>query len=237
MQRKSNLVYAQCCLEVLKYCDSLDPVAFHFHERLATIYQKLVEEQSEPAIKAVEIDMAVNIEATTQQDSNNSALPMGADKDDKLYSEVRYLFSLPRDTPIHYRQLSLDLLRMLCQPYDNPAQEQASDTSIKVRRHRESTRYEDLHMVERMDWDFEKATPFSWDLESLGVSSAIPPGEHEYSDASGCSDTIPASSRLGQQLDLVQTFTGNRLLGPQRPSGWAAANVIKTLHRVGYPYG
>jgi hypothetical protein len=227
MQWESNLVHAQCCLEVLEYCGSLDPVASQFHKRLAAIYQMLLEEQSKPSTEAEKVAV-LDADVKSHQDSQISGSLMHVNGDDESYSQAHYLFSFPKDTPENYRRLSLDLLRMLCRPYDNPAQEQASETAITARWSRESTLYEDLYMVERMDWDFEKATPFSWDVESLGISNAVHSGAQEFLGASVRHGKIATSSQSDQD-DLAQTAAGNRLLGSQSPSGWAAAPVMRQL--------
>ena len=54
---------------------------------------------------------------------------------------------------------------MLCHPFGDPGNKLAAEELVKTAWWAEPTPYEHSHLVERLEWEFERSRPFQWDFE------------------------------------------------------------------------
>lgn len=212
------------CIEILAFCGTADRVATRFHEQLKSIYDSLIEDQ--PIIVNEDTPMSGD-----QQDSQQSFVAEAAETltpGDASSPVDVYLLSFPPSTTPAQRQLSLNLLGMLCRPYDDPTQEQHSEAALKARWSCESTRHEDVRMIERIDWEFERAKPFRWDATTLGPASAFlsrnsSPSPSDSRMEDGDSDSDGRNTPVGPRNPTGSSW----LLGARSPSGWIPADGLR----------
>lgn len=222
---RATLEYAEICIEILAFCGTADHIATRFHEQLKIIYGSLIEDQPITNNDDTPMDgdhRAVN-QASVVAEAAETLLP-----GDAPYSNDGYLLSFPPSTTPAQRQLSLNLLGMLCRPYGDPTQEPQSETALKARWGGETPRDEDVRMIERDHWGFERK-PFRWDTATLGPGSAFL--SREDSSSSSASRTIEDG---GTGSDSNNTPAGSRdptgsswLLGSSSPSGWTPADALR----------
>lgn len=213
------------CIEILAFCGTADRVAIRFHEQLKSIYDGLIEDQ--PIIASEDTPMDGDHHAIQHESAVAEAaetLPPG----DASCSDGGYLLSFPPSTTPAQRQLSLNLFGMLCRPYDDPTQEHQTDVALKARWGCESTRHEDVRMIERMDWEFERAKPFRWDATTLGPASAFLSREDSSSSsASRTEDGGTGSESNNAPVRPPNPTRSSWLLGSRSPSGWIPADELR----------
>ncbi|KAK0612501.1 hypothetical protein B0T17DRAFT_543828 [Bombardia bombarda] len=205
------------CLAVLKYCGAHDPVAANFHTQLTPICDQLAAAQTR-----TQGDIWPPGDA---RDDGDGRMDVDAREKGKepAADDSSYLLTLPtgHDAINASRvKLSLSLLLMLCRPFGGRVNKPGAEANIKDLWHGDPTRYEHVHMIDRLDWDFENSEPFEWNVGGLGLGSqssrAARVLELEMSyDAGPKEPSVP--------LRPLGSFAGHRFLGSAQPSGWASS--------------
>ncbi|KAI0865038.1 hypothetical protein F4860DRAFT_510195 [Xylaria cubensis] len=177
---RDEMENARLCLEALAWCGAADQVASHFHEKAKAIYDSVQEHiqehnNSHPTSDDTEYPSPPN-SSTAEQGSRE---PSGT-------------------LPAHLKELSFDLLVMLCRPFGDPSYREGSKESLAATHRLDPSRYEHPVMVERLAWDFEDSVTFQWSPDVLGLGSA-------------------GSRMSGAQI----TPTESRFLDSRHPSGWS----------------
>lgn len=78
-----------------------------------------------------------------------------------------YLLIMNPDGPQDHLKLSVTLLIMLCQPFGEPSHQEHAEANIKTCERLDPGRYEISQLVERIEWDFGRKSPFKWDPAHL----------------------------------------------------------------------
>ncbi|KAI0441934.1 hypothetical protein F4803DRAFT_562707 [Xylaria telfairii] len=107
---------------------------------------------------------------------------------------------LPTSCRLSIKELSFDLLVMLCRPFGDPSYRESTKESLAATHRSDPSRCEHPVLVERLEWDFEDSVPFQWNPEMLGFGNA----ESGTSGEGSAQNTQP----------------GNRFLDSRHPSGW-----------------
>ncbi|KAL1872981.1 hypothetical protein Daus18300_004122 [Diaporthe australafricana] len=223
---KTLLDYVQMCMEILAFCGTTDRIATQFHVQLKNIYDALLEDQL--TINNGDIVTTGDGLPAVHQAS------IGTEAAETLYQDHvssgdEYLLTFPPGTTPDQRKMSLHLLGMLCRPYNDPSQEQQTEAALKARWECESTHYEDIRMIEQIDWEFERAKPFRWDpaLLSPGSSSFLS-REDTLSSVSCTEDRGSTGSESNDAPIEPRNSIGLLwLLGSRSPSGWLPTDQLK----------
>lgn len=222
---KATLEYAEMCIEILAFCGTADRIAARFHEQLKGIYDGLLEDQ--PVIINGDTPMNGDHHAVQHTPVNAGAAETSPPGDAPSLADG-YLLSFPPSTTPAQRQLSLNLLGMLCRPYDDPTQEQQSEPALKARWSCETPRDEDVRMIEREDWELERAKPFRWDATTLGPASAFLSRDNSSScSASRTEDGGTGSESNNSPVGPRNPAGSSWLLGSRSPSGWTPADALR----------
>jgi hypothetical protein len=80
-----------------------------------------------------------------------------------------YLLTIPPDGSEDHVRLSLTLMIMLCRPFGDPDNQEHAEANMKTCERINPSRYEVSQLVERLEWDFERKSPFQRDIERLGL--------------------------------------------------------------------
>lgn len=223
---RATLEYAEMCIEILAFCGTADRIATRFHEQLKGIYDGLIEDQ--PVTVNGDTPMGGHHHAVQQHTPVAAEAAEDLPPGDTPSSNNGYLLSFPPGTTPAQRQLSLNLLGMLCRPYDDPTQEQQSEPALKARWSCEAPRDEDVRMVEREDWEFERAKPFRWDATTLGPASAFLSRDGSSScSASRTEDGGTGSEGINSPVGPRNATGSSWLLGSRSPSGWTPADALR----------
>lgn len=210
------------CMEILAFCGTADRVAAQFLIQLRSIYDTLLEG---PTTIINGDTLMENGDHHAVQQESTSAGPAEALHQGDATSGDGYLLSFPMRTTPDQRKLSLHLLGMLCRPYDDPSQEHQTEVALKARWASESTLYEDIRMIEQMDWEFERGKPFRWDSSCFGPASAFLSRDnnmlHTEDGSSGSSESNSAT--FGSHSPTGSLW----LLGSRSPRGWLPTDELK----------
>ncbi|KAK4246717.1 hypothetical protein C7999DRAFT_41873 [Corynascus novoguineensis] len=183
-----DMQLAQQCINVLAYCGDIDPVALRFRVRLSGIYDSLqhtaaTAPSSYPTVHHPDPEphpieylftaIAPPSSAPSPSPSSTSPSPIP-----------------PPQPSAELSNLSLTLLFALCRPWSDPAglntvagpgttdmaaaATVARDCSISA----SATSCggggpDQTQLLDKLEWDFEKVTPFRWDTDGVGGSSAL----------------------------------------------------------------
>jgi hypothetical protein len=176
---------AQQCIDVLGFCGAADPVALRFRVRLSGIYDSLV--------SAAEAGTAAATPHDVRMQRVADWVPPHPDDDE--YDErvephpVEYLFSVGVQAQVSpaLSNLAFSLLFALCRPWTDPASlagvQGATGGAAKMGSGEADNRLvgQTLPPLEKLEWDFEKVTPFRWDTDGMGMLR-----DGEVVGASGC---------------------------------------------------
>ncbi|KAL2176477.1 uncharacterized protein P884DRAFT_285865 [Thermothelomyces heterothallicus CBS 202.75] len=154
---------ARQCIEVLGYCGNIDPVALRFRVRLSGIYDSLLSAAA-GAPQPTDVD-----DGRQQNQQQPEPHP------------IEYLFTAPPTTPPpDLSDLSLTLLFALCRPWSDPGwlntvgPNGPMDVDVNSSSFSAAAgggadqRTKQQMMLDKLEWDFEKITPFRWDTGSMG---------------------------------------------------------------------
>lgn len=200
---------AQQCIDVLGYCGAADPVALRFRVRLSGIYDSLVSAA----------------EATTAATAHDARMQRVADwvppHPDRLNDDDEGVGRVEEPHPVEYlfsvgvqgqaspalSNLAFSLLFALCRPWTDPAslagvQGAGGGAGAKVEGEGLEGRVGGGQVVpplEKLEWDFEKVTPFRWDTDGMGMLR-----EGEVVGAGGCFLDSEGPSGWRQAEDLEE---------------------------------
>ncbi|KAH8161039.1 hypothetical protein CIB48_g7197 [Xylaria polymorpha] len=79
---------------------------------------------------------------------------------------------LPTSYRLPIKELSFNLLVMLCRPFGDPSYRDSTKESLAATHRLDPSRYEHRVLVERLEWDFEDSVPFQWNPEMLRFGNA-----------------------------------------------------------------
>lgn len=209
---------ARGCLDVLRYCGTIDPVALRFLIRLSSIYEKLlefgetcrsdrqrIEDWVPPPPDLVEDPVATPEPEVSSNTSEHTSAPS---------EKWEYLLRIPKDADPDLAKLSVSLLYALCRPWGDPnARGTTEPTTV--------TQPCKSEMLERglpsekpnffssdVDWSREGASaPFRWDTRSMGIC--------------GISNKVTSKivpPRMGPEV---------MFLGSEEPNGWSPAHDVE----------
>ncbi|AEO56594.1 hypothetical protein MYCTH_2057132 [Thermothelomyces thermophilus ATCC 42464] len=155
---------ARQCIDVLGYCGDIDPVALRFRVRLSGIYDSLLSAAN--AANAAGAPQPTDVDDGQQQQKQQQRPephPIG------------YLFTAPPTTPpSDLSDLSLTLLFALCRPWSDPGglntvgPNGPMDVVAAAAGGGGDQRTKQQMTLDKLEWDFEKITPFRWDTGSMG---------------------------------------------------------------------
>ncbi|KAK4171206.1 hypothetical protein QBC36DRAFT_199828 [Triangularia setosa] len=206
---------AQCCLDVLRYCGTIDPVALRFLIRLSSIYEKLLDFGITSRTDRQRIEDWVPpppnlMESTTPEPE----VPSTATEDTGTpLDKYGYLLSIPKDADPDLAKLSVSLLYALCRPWGDPSEPNITDPGVAA-----PSKAEVLGgtlPAERpnffkgdIDWSRESASaPFRWDTTSMGICAI---------KSKATSKIIPP--KMGPEV---------LFLGSEAPNGWSPAHDVE----------
>ncbi|KAK0652714.1 hypothetical protein B0T16DRAFT_104773 [Cercophora newfieldiana] len=164
-----DMKHAQLCLDTLRFCGSIDPVAMGFYEFLSGVQSKLLrgrgpegrDEGRESAANWLSMPpdfLPLDKHATTE----SSVLP------------AIYLITTPPGGDLKLKELSLSLLGVVCRPWGDPFK-----TSLEGQHGRGELQQsitpdlEDVQAV-KSSWDYEGKSSFRWDTEAMGIKADRP---------------------------------------------------------------
>ncbi|KAK4238271.1 hypothetical protein C8A03DRAFT_43965 [Achaetomium macrosporum] len=153
---------ARQCLDVLEHCGKMDPVALRFRVRLSGIYSSLsrfVPEGQTPAMQRVE-DWVPPPPDQSDDYTFNGTTPAHE------RHPIEYLFTIPPDPNPQLLSLSFSLLFALCRPWSDTA---TLTTPLDKVEGRQLNPENQSQLLEALDWDFGKVTPFRWDTDGMGM--------------------------------------------------------------------
>lgn len=160
-----DMKHAQLCLDTLKYCGTIDPVALSFYEFLSVIYDKLLR-GGEPEV--------TEEQARTGQVSNWASMPpdfsplgkQAATIDPTLPAD--YLISTPSGCDPKLQELSMSLLVVVCRPWDDPLEAGHAEQNNRGELQQKVSDSEDAQAV-KSNWYCEDKHSFRWDSETMGI--------------------------------------------------------------------
>lgn len=160
-----DLEHAKLCLDTLKFCGTVDPVALNFHKFLSGIYDGLLDRGK---CAKIEEDNSVKTEwASLPPD----LLPL--DKLDLTANPSSqphyYLISAPSGADAGLKKLSSSLLYVVCRPWDDIAE---GGLGRKMKNGVvQSGDLERAELDEGSDWEFENKSSFRWDTQGMGLGT------------------------------------------------------------------
>ncbi|KAH6641192.1 hypothetical protein F5144DRAFT_642046 [Chaetomium tenue] len=176
------------CIDVLGYCGAADPVALRFRVRLSGIYDSLVSAAEANTTAATAHDVRMQRVADwvpPHPDHHGDGTGDGGEGEPH---PVEYLFSVGAQAQASpaLANLAFSLLFALCRPWTDPAslagvQGTGGGGGGKVGSGGFGGGQVAAPPLEKLEWDFEKVTPFRWDTDGMGML-----GEGEVAGAGGC---------------------------------------------------
>lgn len=190
---KEDMERAQQCINVLGYCGQVDPVALRLEAHLSGIYTSLSQHSpgTEPS----------SLAATATQ------------------HPIEYLFTTPPSPNATLLNLSFGLLFALCRPWsDTPptavtapilsTNTTSTTTTALSTTSSDSTPANESqpHILEGLEWDFNKVAPFRWDTGSMGMlkrGEAAMEQQNCFLDSEG-----PSGWTVAEDLDVDADVDG-----------------------------
>lgn len=161
---REEMENARLCLEALAYCGTTDQVAGRFHDKAEAMYNSVrdcIEEYSE-ALDDSGREPDDSDSPSPRRDAAEQGLPEEKLQDIDMQDSGKASRPIPTSLQIAVKDLSFDLLVLLCRPFQDPSYREESRAST----HRsDPTRSEHPGMAERLAWDFEDGFPFHWNPE------------------------------------------------------------------------
>ncbi|KAK0739462.1 hypothetical protein B0T21DRAFT_382490 [Apiosordaria backusii] len=205
---------AQRCLDVLRYCGTIDPVALRFLIRLSSIYEKLMDFGTTSRTDRQRIEDWVppppDLEASSTSDAQVTST--AAESTDTPLDKYEYLLTIPKDADPELAKLSVSLLYALCRPWGDPEErnitdfEMATPCKTEMLEGKPSTEAPDLFKG-RIDWGRKSASaPFRWDTTSMICSAT----------------NKSAAKHLPPKMTPEALF-----LGSEAPNGWSPAHDVE----------
>lgn len=187
---------AQQCLDVLGYCGNADAVALRFRVRLSGIFNSLAHFVPEGQTQTMQrvADWADQLGGSGGADGGDGGGGGGNGGGSEPHP-VDYLFTIPPEPNQRLLRLSFSLLFALCRPWsDSTAQLVAATTDAPAAaaatmatttvlggqatggggggadgQKIEPGTEDPSQLLERLEWDFDKVTPFRWDTDGMGM--------------------------------------------------------------------
>ncbi|KAK4450192.1 nitrogen assimilation transcription factor nit-4 [Podospora aff. communis PSN243] len=184
-----DLEHAQLCLDTLKYCGTIDPVALRFYNFLSEVYDKLASVGARRELDTQAGDDGLNQWASMPPDLPLKREPVDIDS----IPPAAYLTSAPAQCDPDLKKLSFSLLRAVCRPWDDPIKPDPDQKPELPDMSRSETCSVDDSQRMKPDWDFEDKSSFRWDTEAMGMKCGEGVAECCFIGSevpSGWSDTV-----------------------------------------------
>ncbi|KAK0654531.1 hypothetical protein QBC41DRAFT_57716 [Cercophora samala] len=214
-----DLNRAQACLDVLRFCGTIDPVALRFLIRLSSIYEKLVEFGATCRTDRQRIEDWVPPPPDLVEESATSPEPEMSSNASEYHGapteQYEYLLRIPKDADPDLAKLSLSLLYALCRPWGDPGARGAAEPITVQQPCKTEIPDRGVLPAEKpnffpgdVDWSREGASaPFRWDTASMGI----------------CSINNKVTSKIVPPKMSPEVM----FLGSEEPNGWSPAHDVE----------
>ncbi|KAK4202054.1 hypothetical protein QBC40DRAFT_47121 [Triangularia verruculosa] len=210
---REDLNRAQLCLEVLRFCGTIDPVALRFLIRLSSIYEKLVDlgSESRTVRQRIEDWVPPPPDLSESKTSDTQLTSTATENTDAELDKYEYLLTIPTDANPELAKLSINLLYALCRPWGDPDDRSVTDAATPAPCKPEMLDGKlpaEMPNFFRSELDWNRVSaPFSWDTTSMGIGNVA---------SKATASILPP--RMGPEA---------LFLGSEAPNGWSPAHDVE----------